>query len=287
MTLYDANNPGCNVTKNFALPQKDGPIPYVRINDIRCFGGADGEIVVDSISRGVPNFDITVFALSSSFTTTQTGIGQNTTATFNGLALDNYGMTITDQECSYNINTYYLFNGLTYDTIVAGNFPIDQASAFDATIYTSNTDRHLNAGSALITKLTGGTPAFAYSFGGGPYAPVVNDSIKISGLDIGSFTVNIMDAGGCSYVISFNIEVGLYIPNLITPNGDKHNDVWEIVALPMGTEVRIFNKWGGRVYFTKDYDNSWDGNNEPAGVYFYELILPDNKLYKGWIEIVK
>src|SRR5690606_13763597 len=113
------------------------------------------------------------------------------------------------------------------------------------------------------------------------------DTILISSLSKGSHTVYIRDDNKCVFTISFTIDAGFFIPNLISPNNDNHNDLFEIVGLPYGSEIRISNRWGSRVYYNKNYDNSWDGSNEPDGVYFYELVLSNYKVYKGWIEIIR
>jgi len=78
-----------------------------------------------------------------------------------------------------------------------------------------------------------------------------------------------------------------FIPNLITPNNDGKNDHFEITALPSGSALDVFNRWGDRIYQSSDYDNLWAGNNTSDGVYYYDLILPDGKQYKGWLNIVR
>jgi gliding motility-associated-like protein len=81
--------------------------------------------------------------------------------------------------------------------------------------------------------------------------------------------------------------VPLFIPNLITPNSDGKNDQFEILGLPSGSELTVFNRWGNRVYESNDYDNLWAGNNIGDGVYYYGLKLPDGKEYNGWLQIVR
>jgi len=81
--------------------------------------------------------------------------------------------------------------------------------------------------------------------------------------------------------------VPLFIPNLITPNSDGRNDQFEILGLPSGSELTVFNRWGNRVYESNDYDNLWAGSNIGDGVYYYGLKLPDGKEYNGWLQIVR
>lgn len=78
-----------------------------------------------------------------------------------------------------------------------------------------------------------------------------------------------------------------FIPNLITPNSDGKNDRFEIVALPNGTELKLFNRWGSAVYQSSNYDNLWAGNDNSEGIYYFDLTLPNGKQYKGWLNVVK
>lgn len=74
----------------------------------------------------------------------------------------------------------------------------------------------------------------------------------------------------------------IFVPNTITPNNDGVNDAFVIPAVAdhSGSELVIFNRWGNEVYFSKDYQNDWQGTFEdqpvPEGTYFYCLILNDD-----------
>lgn len=76
--------------------------------------------------------------------------------------------------------------------------------------------------------------------------------------------------------------VELIIPNIITPNGDGLNDVFIVThdkSSPhsiindfyISNELVILNRWGQKVFETKNYQNNWDGRNLADGVYFYIL----------------
>ncbi len=90
-------------------------------------------------------------------------------------------------------------------------------------------------------------------------------------------------------------------PNVFTPNGDDKNPFFAMVKedrvtgelidiLPkdncMGefVNVKIYNRWGKRVYESAKRDFRWYGTDMPAGVYYY-LITYSNKLYKGIVTI--
>jgi gliding motility-associated-like protein len=79
-----------------------------------------------------------------------------------------------------------------------------------------------------------------------------------------------------------------FIPNLITPNGDQHNDAFIISGLQEGYTLEIYNRWGEKIYKRENYDNNepWNGNNISNGIYYYSLYLKDKKQYKGWVEVL-
>ncbi|MGX5818574.1 PKD domain-containing protein [Chitinophaga lutea] len=84
----------------------------------------------------------------------------------------------------------------------------------------------------------------------------------------------------------------VFIPNIITPNGDGRND--KFVVLPVGkypgTSLTIYNRWGNQVYQSKDYHNEWDGGGLNESTYYYILVvpLPDGpRTYKGWVQLAR
>jgi len=81
----------------------------------------------------------------------------------------------------------------------------------------------------------------------------------------------------------------LFIPNLISPNGDGLNDGFKIKGiLPLIWNLEVFDRWGKRVYTSSAYDLNWKGESQVPGVYFYVLKNPDgNRRFSGWIEISK
>ena len=94
----------------------------------------------------------------------------------------------------------------------------------------------------------------------------------------------------------------LFFPNIITPNGDDHNDVFKVAeqgghgtpVLP-GATLDVFNRWGDRVFEAKNYPYTsgntkqwWDGTGAVDGTYFYYLQTGcGNNSYKGWVEVVR
>ncbi|MCK9254962.1 MAG: gliding motility-associated C-terminal domain-containing protein, partial [Bacteroidales bacterium] len=92
----------------------------------------------------------------------------------------------------------------------------------------------------------------------------------------------------------------LFIPNAITPDGDGHNDKWEILGIEAFdiVSINIFTRWGDEVFVfygsgTQYMNpiNQWEGkykNKElPSGTYLYILKLNNKDTYKGTISLIR
>jgi len=83
----------------------------------------------------------------------------------------------------------------------------------------------------------------------------------------------------------------LLIFNAFSPNQDGSNDFFFIRGIENfpGNELRIFSRWGLRVFETKNYKNNWDGkyrgSDLPDGTYFYLLDLKGEKPLSGFVEL--
>lgn len=115
--------------------------------------------------------------------------------------------------------------------------------------------------------------------------------VKYSGTD--AFTYRVQDGNGkWTNVATVTITIpGLFIPNVITPNGDTKNDTFEIIGLQSYTsaEVLIYNRWGNEVYRNSKYDNTFNGEGLNEGTYYYLVKLTNVnggvETYQGWIFI--
>ena len=84
----------------------------------------------------------------------------------------------------------------------------------------------------------------------------------------------------------------IIVPNIITPNGDGHNDYFVIENIERleSANLKIFNRWGTLIYSSDNYKNDWDGGDAPDGVYFWHI---DYKTYfreateKGSLTIIR
>ena len=58
-------------------------------------------------------------------------------------------------------------------------------------------------------------------------------------------------------------------------------------------EVAIYNRWGEKLFYSKGYDDPWDGTFQigngkalPAGTYYY-VIIANKKVISGPVTILK
>lgn len=91
------------------------------------------------------------------------------------------------------------------------------------------------------------------------------------------------DGNGCTQVDSVQVKVeaineGLYwMPSAFTPNADGLNDCFGVKywGLVESIEFSIFNRWGERVFYTKDPGDCWDGRYkgipQDPGVFVYMI----------------
>ena len=115
-----------------------------------------------------------------------------------------------------------------------------------------------------------------------------------------TLTVNTNE--GCKDTVSKTIFIDsyitLYIPNTFTPDGDGLNDFFAPQGMEFTEfEMEIYNRWGERIYHTKNIDNPWNGgksnrgNQIQEGVYVYKIRVKDFKgdihNYVGNVSLIK
>ncbi len=107
--------------------------------------------------------------------------------------------------------------------------------------------------------------------------PELPDGVLIDSLILEVIATN---ADGCMQTDT--VKIGLLdnpveIPNVFTPNGDNTNDLFTAVSIvPVDIlGIRIWNRWGKKVYDNEDGSGAWDGmlNDKAAAsdVYIYQI----------------
>ena len=106
----------------------------------------------------------------------------------------------------------------------------------------------------------------------------------LTGVSKGNVQIRAYNSGDQNYTAAeIFVSVEIYsthkdILYLFTPNNDGFNDYWELPDLPSWGKcnVKVYNRWGNRVYQSSDYKNNWDGKGTdnflgkdlPTGTYF-------------------
>lgn len=127
--------------------------------------------------------------------------------------------------------------------------------------------------------------------------------------EVGTYDVvlTVFNEQGCDTTFSTMVEikpVKLLIPNVFTPgNGDDANEYFVITDDPdkqevdnslnkfyVSSELVVFNRMGRTVFKKDNYDNKWNGDNLPDGVYYYVLTCYGTKstdVFKGSVTIIR
>ncbi len=99
---------------------------------------------------------------------------------------------------------------------------------------------------------------------------------------------------GCSDTSWFWLsDYNWVIPNIITPNGDGFNDFFVLNFSDFGPciDVKIFDRWGLKIYENSNYMDDWDGKNMKGqnvsdGTYFYLISICGNSQISGYVTVI-
>lgn len=112
------------------------------------------------------------------------------------------------------------------------------------------------------------------------------------------YIVRAYNVEGCeaydSMTLNVNTENISSVPNLLTPNGDGHNDAWILsnISDPENCKVKVFTREGLMVYSSESYQNDWEGTHNdkdlPDGYYIYVIEHKlTNEVFTGILNIIK
>jgi gliding motility-associated-like protein len=195
----------------------------------------------------------------------------------------NYSVTITETTC--DVSTVLQTN------VTVNPLPLVKATKSND-LDCSNDRSHLKATGAASYMWT---PALSLDNSNIPNpvaTPVVNTKYIVKGTD----------GLGCVNYDSVIVEFlavnasGYFMPNAFTPNRDGLNDCYGIRywGVIRELEFSIYNRWGERIFFTKDPSACWDGNYKGVmqgiGVYVYMIkakTLCGDTFKKGTFTLAK
>lgn len=152
-----------------------------------------------------------------------------------------------------------------------------------------------NKGS-LFAQTSGGWSPYALQWSNGS-----SSSLQTS-LPLGTYSITVKDAKGCIVTSAVKIEqlqcCDVFFPDAFTPNGDNNNDFFKPITASEVSSItfRIYNRWGNKVFESRDVTQGWDGSLHGAKAatdtyyYFAEYICPhlkEKKLIKGDLLLIR
>jgi gliding motility-associated-like protein len=113
-------------------------------------------------------------------------------------------------------------------------------------------------------------------------------SILFIGISVKAQNNTIPDSCTCTGYGNTSVNVPFFIPNLITCNGDGLNDSFIIPGLGTGVTLEVYNSWGKNIFRKENYDKemAWNGASDSDGMYYFVLYFPENKQFKGWVQLI-
>ncbi len=123
-------------------------------------------------------------------------------------------------------------------------------------------------------------------------------------LDTGTYSITqvVYNDFGCTDSIDVTVIVNpdytVYIPSAFTPDDNEVNDEFYVTGIGIQEfEIRIFDRWGSMVYFSKDINEGWDGEVRNQGrtskqdVYVYTVkildMLGEEHSYNGKVMLLR
>jgi gliding motility-associated-like protein len=138
-------------------------------------------------------------------------------------------------------------------------------------------------------NISTGAVDYTWYFSGFDSTKIAEPTIDVVNEDYYEIVLKAINELGCIDYDTIEITAyKLFIPNLITPNGDGKNDFFEITNLGYGFDFEVYNRWGDRVYKKFNYKNEWGGEDLSDGVYYFKIYDPFQETdYKGWVQILR
>jgi len=100
----------------------------------------------------------------------------------------------------------------------------------------------------------------------------------------GKYAVKVTNANNCSFSDTINVQYkqctdcAIEVPTAFTPNGDGKNDVFKVLTsclLIDKFDLQVYNRWGQKIFETKEVTAGWEGNIKDrsldSGTYIYQL----------------
>jgi gliding motility-associated-like protein len=150
-----------------------------------------------------------------------------------------------------------------------------------ATSLTVTQSEYFSDNATLVVTVTGGNGTLLYQLDQG----ALQESNVFTGVSAGLHTITVVDTQGCTYLTQEVLVIDY--PKYFTPNGDGHNDTWNIIGLNQpDAKLYIFDRYGKllKQLSATIASEGWNGiyNNEklPSTDYWFTLDYTENGVAK-------
>ncbi len=258
ITVSDAN--GCFISDSIRFvspPALD--FNFIITDSVSCPGFADGRIRFLGIG-GTPIFNPTGYVYSIDNVTYQES------NTFPNLVAADYRVYVKDD------------NGCVADSLVSVNSPL----ALGLNISPQDSLIELGAQVQLVALPVGSSSSQVRSF---QWTPATGLSCVDCANPVASpfsdteYELEVRYLTQCIVKSKVRVFVDegkpFFVPNLISPNGDGVNDVWQVYGFDLkDVAVKIFNRWGEKVFDSggnqfSGWDGTYKGVMQEPGIFTY------------------
>jgi gliding motility-associated-like protein len=237
----------------------------VYVNPLPVVSLTDGTICVDA--AGVPFqtylLDSGLDNANYDFVWTFEGntISNATQATYSAAEVGTYTVVATNSttNCVSNIAS----------AVVTATNPATSLTVAQSDYFSDN--------ATLTVTVAGGNGTLLYQLDAG----ILQESNVFTGVSGGSHTITVVDTQGCTYLTQEVLIIDY--PRYFTPNGDGHNDTWNITSLNQpDAKLFIFDRYGKLIkqIVPSSSSSGWDGtyNNAilPSTDYWFTLDYTEN-----------
>jgi gliding motility-associated-like protein len=184
---------------------------------------------------------------------------------------------------------------INYDTLEVFYFTVNANAGPDQTVLPGSTVQ-LNATGGFLYYWYADVPTYFSD----PYNP---NAQTVPTQDTTMYVVEVLNSYGCfdtDTMFVYTFDPATLVPdlsnvmNVITPNGDGYNDVFDLSELVRADscDLLVLDRWGAQVFEQKRYTSGWDGSTQggdplPDGTYYYLLVCDDIIRFRGAITVVR
>jgi len=188
--------------------------------------------------------------------------------------------------------------------LVAEVYPVPVASFFTNPSSASLLEPTIN-----FTNTSTNASSYVWDFGDYSY-PNTNSSYVMNPNhlynNIGQYQIYLVaiNSHDCKDTATATIEItpdmGVYIPNAFTPDGNGRNDIFMPYGYGINEDkykMEIFDRWGELIFSSSAFRKGWDGTVKGTsqiaqdGVYIYKIMITDlennKKNYVGHVTLIK